>query len=65
MTVSKLESCGLAGYLGSMSTKHRSSISAATAARSRLMTQVLSGIKAIKMYAMEEIFQDLVGKARK
>ena len=53
------------GYLGKISSKLRRQTAIRTDNRIRLMNEVIQSIEAIKMYAWENAFVRIIGKARK
>ncbi|KAJ8707774.1 hypothetical protein PYW07_011451 [Mythimna separata] len=55
----------LQGYLGKISSKLRRQTAIRTDNRIRLMNEVIQSIEAIKMYAWENAFVRIIGKARK
>ncbi|XP_026734455.1 probable multidrug resistance-associated protein lethal(2)03659 isoform X2 [Trichoplusia ni] len=55
----------LQGYLGKISSKLRRQTAVRTDNRIRLMNEVIQSIEAIKMYAWENAFARIIGKARK
>ncbi|CAH0699487.1 unnamed protein product [Spodoptera exigua] len=55
----------LQGYLGKISSKLRHQTAIRTDNRIRLMNEVIQSIEAIKMYAWENAFAKIIGKARK
>lgn len=54
----------VAAYLGKLIAKLRKKIAGLTDERMRLMTEIVSGIQVIKMYAWEKPFAKLVEIAR-
>jgi hypothetical protein len=54
----------VAAYLGKLIAKLRNKIAVRTDERMRLMTEIVSGIQVIKMYAWEKPFAKLVEVAR-
>ncbi|XP_045529572.1 probable multidrug resistance-associated protein lethal(2)03659 [Pieris brassicae] len=55
----------LQGYLGKISSRFRHQTAVRTDNRIRLMNEVIQSIEAIKMYAWENAFANIIGKARK
>nr|XP_049707106.1 probable multidrug resistance-associated protein lethal(2)03659 isoform X1 [Helicoverpa armigera] len=55
----------LQGYLGKITSKLRRQTAVRTDNRIRLMNEVIQSIEAIKMYAWENAFAKIIGKARK
>lgn len=55
----------LSGYMSKWSSKLRMKIALRTDERVRLMSEIISGVQVIKMYAWEKPFEKLVSMARR
>nr|XP_046485764.1 ATP-binding cassette subfamily C member 4-like isoform X3 [Neodiprion pinetum] len=64
IVVMMLQTIPLQGYLSTVSRKLRSKIAAKTDYRVQLMSELISGIQVVKMYAWEKPFELIVSKVR-